>query len=600
MFTVTNRSIFFILPLLVTSIVCSELFAGPPPYCYEELDGSPSGCFKKLKVSNGALTDNGDGSMTLVTGVGGGGDFSSNTATSVDGEIVLFSGAGGKTGKRATTTGILKGTSGVLSAAVAGTDYYNPGGTDVAVADGGTGASNASGARTNLGLAIGTDVQAYDADLTTYAGITPSANIQTFLGAANYAAMRTQLGLVIGTNVEAWDADLDSWAAITRASGFDTFTATPSSANLASLLTDEVGNAGGFTRGTAGASNDCVKWDASGNLVSAGAACGGAGGTPGGSDGQLQYNNAGSFGGMSGWNWDSVGAILKANSSVAKVNWEDVGSVNVPNTVYSGSGWNGSTKAVSQDAIRDWLESSQWLQSAGFNWTSVPDATIPKAKTNWSSFWVDATSGINWNEIPGAITGYVLKKTSSGVNWQSDLTAAGGSGAKIMQLNPYSAKLSGSFVTATITNLDAATQGAQIDAGDGNWRVLFDATTDEAVVFYGILPDNYTSTPVVKLLYSMTSATTGKVEFETAVMCVTPGDSADVGTASFASGATDGGLTVPGTAGFLQSLDSITPTDDSCAAGDLIYVYVSTDANDGTNDDATGDRELVGAYLAYT
>lgn len=37
------------------------------------------------------------------------------------------------------------------------------------------------------------------------------------------------------------DADLTSWAAITRASGFDTFTATPSSANLAALLTDESG-----------------------------------------------------------------------------------------------------------------------------------------------------------------------------------------------------------------------------------------------------------------------------------------------------------------------------------------------------------------------
>lgn len=35
------------------------------------------------------------------------------------------------------------------------------------------------------------------------------------------------------------DSDLASWAAITRASGFDTFVATPSSANLAALLTDE-------------------------------------------------------------------------------------------------------------------------------------------------------------------------------------------------------------------------------------------------------------------------------------------------------------------------------------------------------------------------
>jgi hypothetical protein len=56
------------------------------------------------------------------------------------------------------------------------------------IANGGTNASTASNARTNLGLAIGTNVEAWDADLDIYAGITPSANIQTFLGAANNAA----------------------------------------------------------------------------------------------------------------------------------------------------------------------------------------------------------------------------------------------------------------------------------------------------------------------------------------------------------------------------------------------------------------------------
>lgn len=55
-----------------------------------------------------------------------------------------------------------------------GASLYRPGGTDVAVADGGTGASSASGARTNLGLVIGTDVEAHDADLTTIAGLSPS------------------------------------------------------------------------------------------------------------------------------------------------------------------------------------------------------------------------------------------------------------------------------------------------------------------------------------------------------------------------------------------------------------------------------------------
>ena len=56
--------------------------------------------------------------------------------------------------------------------------YYSPGGTDVAVADGGTGASSASAARTNLGLVIGTNVQAWDTDLDTWATKTaPSGTV---------------------------------------------------------------------------------------------------------------------------------------------------------------------------------------------------------------------------------------------------------------------------------------------------------------------------------------------------------------------------------------------------------------------------------------
>jgi len=47
-----------------------------------------------------------------------------------------------------------------------------------------TTAANAAAQRTALGLVIGTNVQAYDADLTTWAGITPGANVGIALAVA--------------------------------------------------------------------------------------------------------------------------------------------------------------------------------------------------------------------------------------------------------------------------------------------------------------------------------------------------------------------------------------------------------------------------------
>lgn len=64
--------------------------------------------------------------------------------------------------------------------------------TDLAIADGGTGASTASGARINLGLAIGTDVQAYSAVLD---------QVETAYDVANVFAYSSASGVVATANV---------------------------------------------------------------------------------------------------------------------------------------------------------------------------------------------------------------------------------------------------------------------------------------------------------------------------------------------------------------------------------------------------------------
>lgn len=128
--------------------------------------------------------------------------------------------------------------------------------------------------------------------------------------------------------------------------------------------------------------------------------------------------------------------------------------------------------------------------------------------------------------------------------------------------------------------------------------LAFDAATQETAYWTLVAPQGLSGTMTAVISYMMASATSGNIEFEVAVEAVTDADATDLdATTSFDTVNASGATAVPGTAGYIDQVSITLTNQDSVAAGDLLRISVSRDADDGTNDTATGDLYLLAVEL---
>jgi hypothetical protein len=133
---------------------------------------------------------------------------------------------------------------------------------------------------------------------------------------------------------------------------------------------------------------------------------------------------------------------------------------------------------------------------------------------------------------------------------------------------------------------------ARLDASNAQWALLYDASTAQIATWDTLMYPYSGSALNGKIIYSMASATSGTVEFDLKIGCITAGtDAQDIDTKTLGSANVFTG-TVPATAGYTGLITVTSLSQDSCASGDTLIMSVNRDATDAVNDTATGNAEL--------
>jgi len=128
---------------------------------------------------------------------------------------------------------------------------------------------------------------------------------------------------------------------------------------------------------------------------------GGGGGTPGGTDTQVQFNDSSAFGGDGGFTYNKT------------TNKGTIGSMAVDDDAYDSTGWNANLDVPTKNAVRDKIETLAPLASPTFTGTPIAP-----------------TAAINTNTTQIATTEFVQTQLNSGANLSNV-------GAKLYLFNAY-------------------------------------------------------------------------------------------------------------------------------------------------------------------